>query len=129
MRWLGLVVLTGCGVGEDKYLTQYTERYCELVFQCSDEAMLLFDGLETEEECGGLVGNELVDFGGTCEDYDGRAAKDCLREMKDLTCPAEGKTLDSALPTACSYVFLTCTEPKEEDTDDATNPTTPATTL
>jgi len=127
MRWLWLCVLVGCGASEGKYLTDYTARYCELVFQCSDEAMLLFDGIESEEECNNLVGSDLQSFGGTCEEYDGRAAKDCLKAMDDMTCPAQGKSLDSALPAACSYVFLTCKEPEDDNTDEPNTTATPTT--
>jgi hypothetical protein len=108
------VLLSGCGIDETRFIPDYTEQYCALVFDCSESATLLFDGIGDQERCAGLVGPVVEAQLETCESYDGKAAKKCLKDMGDLTCPGPGVSLDSTLPSVCDDVFVDCKETPEQ---------------
>ena len=111
--WIAAIgLLVGCGVKEDAFIDKFAERTCEWALECYDDASLEFLGWTDLDAC-------IQDFGGRyladvqgCT-YDKKAAKDCLKAMKDATCPAEGE--DPALPTVCEAVY-DCGDGSTDDT-------------
>lgn len=99
--------LAGCGDAEGKFVAEYTTAYCDFYLQCADPAELVFDGMDTQDECEGTYGPEFLAEGEGCK-LDHPAAKACLDQLGALQCPPENAVLDSAIPPACDAVWKKC---------------------
>lgn len=122
MRSLGfgaLVALAACGVDETHFIPDYADLYCDTVMSCSEPALLLFDGIETKDDCLAIVGPAIESEVLNC-DYDPKSAKRCLKGMEGMGCPGEGQTVDDVLPLDCAQVSSICKEPVTEPTGTGT---------
>jgi len=118
MRWTLLAVLFAAGCyNESKFVPEKTDAFCALLLECTDPAVLAFDGM-TNESCQAFWGPQFRDEGLDCKFRRG-AAKDCVSALMNATCPAEGSVADN-LPEICGAVFTDC--PVRRDTPDDTDP-------
>ena len=96
---LGVLLLTGCGLSEEKYASKIAEEACSLYEECDLLSYFgeTYDACVTQMEAAALayVQSEACD-------YDGGAAKECLSEWKDATC--EGDTSTDGSESACNDV-------------------------
>ena len=94
---LALALLVGCGLSEDKYATKiavaqcalyeecgYLQAYGDTVAACESAIEELSKAYVTDETC----------------DYDARAARQCLREVKETECDTDGEG-DSSCDDVC----------------------------
>ena len=94
---VALVALVGCSVSEEKFAEQAAEIACQQAEECDTLAGLSAEDCQTTLQ-------EFYDAALTDEscEYDGRAAKKCLKEMKGMVgdCEAEVEE-DSACEDVC----------------------------
>lgn len=106
-----------CGkLSEEEFVYSYTESYCTKWLDCVDPALAVFDGIDSAEACEADIGNTLGDRANLCK-LVRRNAEDCLLAMADMSCPSDGKDLDTELPSVCSFVWKNC-DPSAEVSDD-----------
>lgn len=100
--FLAVLVLTACGVKQDDYPSRFAEAYCEWAVEaaCVDSAVLEFNGWTDLESCVPSFGGRYQSAVEGCV-YDGKAAKQCLKEMKKHPC-GDGATL----PESCDVAFM-----------------------
>lgn len=104
-----------CGPSESDFVVQYTDAYCTWYLDCGDPAQLLFDGVDTLEDCTSVVGPEVSDSAGICK-LDRAPARACLDAMATLACPTDPEApLEDALPAACSTTWKKCLGQVEGD--------------
>jgi hypothetical protein len=103
-------LLVGCNPSETKFIDQYVAAECDYRVTCYDPAILQFYGYADAEGCVASFGPEFVTQHQGCT-YDAVAAKQCVKALEELSCPAEGE--DPADPEICGQVFTMCAE----DTD------------
>lgn len=106
-----LTTLAGCGIDETVFIPDYTDLYCDTVMECTDPAVLTFDGIESKDDCLGIIGPEIEAEIGYC-DYSPKAAKKCVKAMELMGCPGEGQTVEDVLPVDCAAVTQACNPPK-----------------
>lgn len=103
MRWsLILFALAGC-YSESEFIPSKTTAYCELLLECSDPAVLAFDGI-TAETCEGTWGPMFQEEASGCK-FRRRSAKACIESLALATCPEEGPV---ELPVVCGAAFDQC---------------------
>lgn len=119
--------LAACGIDETVYIPDYTDLYCDAVMDCTDPAVLTFDGIESKDDCLAMVGPAIEAEVGYC-DYNPKQAKKCLQAMETMGCPGDGQTIDDVIPVDCSGVTSACNPPKNtEPTGTTPTGTTPTT--
>ncbi|MCB9777956.1 MAG: hypothetical protein H6742_05285 [Alphaproteobacteria bacterium] len=96
----GAILLTGCGLSEEKYAQKSAEEACSLYEECD---LLDFFGGDYETCVTTLEEATLAYVTSDACDYDGGAAKSCLNELKDLSCEADTST-DTSSSSACDDV-------------------------
>lgn len=106
-----LVFLAGCGVDQTEFIADYAVAECDFAMACYDPAILEFRGWTDAATCVQQRGPEITGDSEGCT-FDKRLAKDCLKAMKDITCP-DG---DPLVPEVCTQVFA-CGETPVDDTD------------
>ena len=91
------LVATACKMKEDKFVEQYAETYCEWVDGCGK----LAEQFGTLDDCltNRTVYAEAELTPADC-DYSPKAAKECIRELREN----ESCNINSALPDACIEV-------------------------
>lgn len=96
---LGLIMLTGCSLSEEKFAAQSAEKACSLYEECGYIEYFggTYDACVTQMEAATLAYVNSAD----CE-YDGSAAKACLSEWDDVTC--EGTTETGETDSACDDI-------------------------
>lgn len=109
-----LTGLIGCGPHETRFIPDFADRFCDLVLECEDPAVLVFDGIEDREDCLSLYGNGIDSQGEGCK-YKRKRGKRCLRAMELMTCPTDGTPLRDALPLECDEVYIKCSRVPEDD--------------
>lgn len=108
--------LAACGPSESDFVVEYTTSYCAWYLDCGDPAQLLFDGLDTIEECRAVFGPDVASQAETCK-LDRAPARACLDAMETLACPTDPEAeLDDALPAECSTTWKKCLGQIEGDT-------------
>lgn len=110
-----VVLAAGCSWSTDKYVREYVEAECEFRMACYDEAILQFYGYGDVQGCIDLLGPEETARVATCAVYDAKAGKQCVKELRDAECPAEGE--DPTSPAICAAVFDQCGDDTDVDTD------------
>jgi hypothetical protein len=108
-----LLGLSGCGWSEDKFVERFVEADCAFALACMPAAELEFEGWGTQEACVAERGSEVVAQGESCI-YDRQAARQCVQELEEQICPAEGTEL--VLPVICGSVYAVCDESLSDDT-------------
>lgn len=104
----GAWLLSACGPSEGDFVVEYTDAYCAWYLDCGDPAQLVFDGLDTIEECRALFGPDVAAQADTCK-INRAAASRCLEAMDGLVCPTEeGAVLDDNLPAECTTTWKKC---------------------
>ena len=101
-----LILLAACSWSEDTYFANAAEAECELGLECFDEARLNFLGWTDLESCVALEGPEFAATGVGCATFDSSAAKACVKELRDRSCPDEGQ--EPSYPAVCDAVFADC---------------------
>lgn len=109
------VLAAGCSWSTDKYVREYVEAECEFRMACYDDAILEFYGYGDVDGCIDLLGPEETARVQTCLVYDAKAGKQCVKELRDATCPPEGE--DPTSPAICAAVFDQCGEADTDVTD------------
>ena len=96
----GALFLTGCGLSEEKFATQYAEAICAWYDECG---YIAYAGGDVDT-CISLQEAAILAVvqSDTCE-YDAGAAKDCVKEAEDATCEGTGDT-GAAGESACDDV-------------------------
>lgn len=96
---VGAILLTGCGLSEEKYAEKAAAEACGLYEECDLLEYFggTYDACVTQMEAAVLAYVTSEDC-----DYDGGAAKSCLNEWKDATC--EGSTTTGETDSACDDV-------------------------
>lgn len=120
---ISLLTLAACGVDETVFIPDYADYYCQSVMDCTDPAVLTFDGIGSMDDCLAIVGPDLEAEVGYC-DYNGKAAKKCLQAMETMGCPGVDQTVDDILPLDCAQVLSACSPPKDDPTGGTTGGTT-----
>lgn len=100
-----LLLASGC-YSEGDFTPARTAAFCAKVLECTDPAVLAFDGV-TAENCEGVYGPAFAAEGETCK-LDKKAAKTCVRGLQSLTCPADGSPVAENVPAVCDEVFVKC---------------------
>lgn len=96
----------GCSWSTDKYVREYVEAECVYRMACYDEAVLEFYGYGDEQGCIDALGPEITERVSSCATYDPKAGKQCVKALRDATCPPEGE--DPTSPAICEAVFGDC---------------------
>ncbi|MEN0063045.1 MAG: hypothetical protein AAGA48_12900 [Myxococcota bacterium] len=110
MRLFWLMVVAGCArVSEAEFVPVYVDVYCERFFECADDALLTFEGLDDEDDCRAAVGPETADLSDTC-DLEDRLAQDCIDALSVVTCPTAGTLFADVVPNVCQDVWVECEE-------------------
>ncbi len=104
------VGLAGCGYTDTSFINDYVDQHCEYALACYDEATLQFLGWDTEATCVAAYGPQFASVGLGC-DYDKDAARECIKQLKDVECAPQGQ--DPMVPSICDSVYSHC-----EDTDE-----------
>ena len=108
--------LAACGPSESRFVVEYTDAYCAWYLDCGDSAQLVFDGVDTLEECRAIVGPDIADEADGCK-LDRAPARACLDAMATLACPTDPEAeLDDALPAECATTWKKCLGQIEGDT-------------
>lgn len=96
---LGLILLTGCGLSEEKFAAQAAEKACSLYEECGYIEYFggSYDACVTQMEAATLAYVQSAE----CE-YDAGAAKDCLKEWDDVSC--DGGTTTGTSDSACDDI-------------------------
>lgn len=94
-------LLSACSISSDKFDEKYEDGYCDWAVDCE-----IFEDTAT---CQDLVGE--VDTS-DCE-YDADAAKTCLQNLKDGTCPDSDSQF---VPSGCETVY-TCEGGDDSDAE------------
>jgi len=104
---IGAILLTGCGLSDTKFATQYAEEYCTLYETCG---LLDYFGGDYATCVSTLEATALAAVQADSCTYDGGAAKDCIKEFKDInatgTCDGSSSTTGQS---ACELVCGTTT--------------------
>ncbi len=111
-RGFALSVLVACGVDDARFIPEYTDLYCQAFMECTDPAVLQFDGIASKDDCLAIVGPEVADEVGRCA-YSRKHARRCLKAMEGMPCPGPDQSLDDVLPADCAEVSTACAAPKE----------------
>jgi len=108
MRIGCLLLVAGCvQVSEAEFVPVYTEVYCDRFFECADDALLTFEGLDDVEDCTSVIGPEAAALSDGCKLVD-RLAQDCIDELSVVTCPSSGTLFSEVVPTVCDEVWTEC---------------------
>jgi hypothetical protein len=103
-----LTILAGCGVDETVYIPEFANLYCQRTMDCEDNAVLVFEGFATLDDCLAVIGPEIEAEVSGCK-FKGKAAKKCLNAMEKMTtCWPDDSTLDDNLPQECAEVLVDC---------------------
>ena len=103
MRWsLSLLVMVGC-YSESDFIPAKTAAFCDLLLECTDPAVLAFDGI-TGDSCTGTWGPTFSEEGSGCK-FRRKSAKACIDQLQAATCPESGPVV---LPEICAGVFHQC---------------------
>ena len=83
---LSSLIVTGCGLSEDKFIDKVANKYCDLFFECEDD--LDYDLKWNDEgECVEYFQGITQPKGEHADcDYDEGAAHDCLAAIDELEC-------------------------------------------
>ncbi|MEQ1505120.1 MAG: hypothetical protein ABMB14_22995 [Myxococcota bacterium] len=120
-RWVaGVLLVAGCGPSESEFVVEYTDAYCAYYLDCSDPAILVFDGLDAIDDCVAVAGPENAARASGCK-LERTAARACLDQMATVACPTDGTPVDEALPTACTATWKNCSDQPEDEPADETN--------
>ena len=118
----GLVLsMAGCGPNSEHYVAEYVDLQCAFALECYDEAVLEFYGWDSQETCVSDFGAQVATAVEGCATYDKAAAKQCLKEMEALQCPAEGE--DPTFPLICDTVYGDCEAADTDDSDSSSDDT------
>lgn len=98
------LLLSGCW-SESKFVDEFVDAECTFLMECYDEAILNFLGWDTLEDCIADEGVRVVTEAEGCT-YDRKAAKPCVKELEEATCPED--PTDFELPAICEDVFVDC---------------------
>ena len=109
---------SGCSYDEWKYQQAIVEVECEYAMDCYDQAILTFYGWNNVEDCTADRGADLAAEVSGCS-YDAEAAKDCVKELGDLSC-IEGE--DPPYPAVCDSVYTSCESGDTGSTSSETGP-------
>jgi len=101
-------VVAGCArVSEAEFVPVYVDVYCDRFFECADDALLTFEGLDDEDDCAAVVGPEVAELSDACELED-KLAQDCIDELSVVRCPTSGTLFSDAVPSVCQDVWVEC---------------------
>ena len=109
MAWVGGFFACQSGMSNAEFATAYSDLYCERFFECADESLLVFDGVESVEQCLAAIGPSVSDDSVACELNEDEAVA-CLDEFAVVMCPEEGATLDDVVPQSCASAWEACQE-------------------
>ena len=115
MRWTFLILAVGC-YAESDFVPAKTDAFCSLLIECTDPAVLAFDGID-ESTCQGVWGPIFKDEASRCKLRAG-PAKECVAALESATCPSEGLLIDQ-LPESCSSTYVNCTDVVDDTDTDA----------
>ena len=94
---LALGLLTSCGLSEDKYATKISTAQCALYEECGYLQAYGDTVAACEAAIEELTKAYVTDE--TCE-YDPKAARQCLKEVKETECDTDGEG-DSSCDDVC----------------------------
>jgi hypothetical protein len=98
------LALAGCKMDGDEFVGDYTNAYCTYALACFEPAVLEFEGWQSEGECVESFGPDYAGQYEGCE-VDSKTAKQCVKQMDALGCPAEGDDPGESLPEICATVW------------------------
>jgi len=96
---LGLILLTGCSLSEEKFAAQAAEKACNLYDECG---YIEYFGGDVETCITQMEAATLAYVNSAECEYDGGAAKSCLAEWDDVTC--DGGTTTGESDSACDDI-------------------------
>ncbi|MCB9764602.1 MAG: hypothetical protein H6739_32810 [Alphaproteobacteria bacterium] len=107
MRWAPLLLLMGLTAcyTEPEYDEDYDEVFCEHMLSCSDAAVKEVLPYGDVDECVDYRGALILDEDAEAPicAFDPSAARDCIREMRQMSCEAfEGSDYPSACDRVCA---------------------------
>lgn len=106
----GALWLAGCTrVSEAEFVPVYVEVYCDRFFECADDALLLFEGLDDPADCEAVIGPQTAAQSDVCR-LDDPLAQDCIDALSVVTCPSAGTLFADVVPTVCQDVWFDCEE-------------------
>lgn len=117
-----LILLAACGVDETVFIPEYSDNYCAKLVECTDAAVLRFDGIETVDDCLAVIGPEIEAEVQSC-DYSPKNAKRCLKAMEGMGCPGPDQAFDDVLPLDCGQVSSSCSPAAADTNESTTTPT------
>ncbi|MCO4747294.1 MAG: hypothetical protein KC912_21020 [Proteobacteria bacterium] len=97
---LTALLLTACGLSEEKYESKFAESYCEYALECFESPVLEFNGWTDMDTCVPDFGGRFADSSTGCI-YDPKAAKDCLKALKKHPCSEAPD-----MPATCDLAFV-----------------------
>ncbi len=99
-RSLLLVTLSGCGMNASRFTRQYSEVFCDKVFECWPEEVIDGTDYSDEDECQVAIATSKEAVETSC-DHDRDAAEACVAQLETLAC--EDFTM-GRLPEVCERV-------------------------
>jgi hypothetical protein len=103
---LTLLLASACGLDEARFVSRQAEQDCAYALACFSDPMLAFQGWTDQETCESTHGPTLAAVAASCDEFDNKAAKECIKAMKGRACAGEGPSLDR--PAVCDVVFSSC---------------------
>lgn len=112
------LLFAACNPNEGRFISRLAEQDCTYALECFSDSLLNHYGWTDQETCESLHGPILAAYGVSCEEYDPKAARACIKDLRGRSCTTEGP--DLARPASCDTVFASCSDgalPDEQDTD------------
>lgn len=100
--------LVACSVKEDKFVSKLTTADCAYALSCWDDDVLTQYGFTDQESCEAEQGPIVAQLEVDCAVYDPRAARECIKAVKDRTCQDSTNRADLGRPEVCDTVFTSC---------------------
>lgn len=101
-----VLLAAACGLDDARYVSRLAEADCTYALECFDETMLNFYGFSDQETCESRRGPELAAVAASCAEFDAKAGRECLKQLRARDCQGSGPDFDH--PDVCRSVFASC---------------------
>jgi hypothetical protein len=100
--FVSILLLSACGLSEDKFIEKTAKKSCEMLFKCAEEEDI-DPKFDDEGECREFIEGLAQPQGDEADcEYDGGAARDCLSAYDDMDCD---DLFEGTSPAECDDVY------------------------
>lgn len=115
-----LLLLGGCYTESD-FIPAKTTAFCQVLLECTDPAVLAFDGVDAQS-CEGVWGPRFQAEAQGCK-VKGSAGKQCVSALETMACPTDGRPVQDHIPVVCASALQKCPAPPPVDGQQRTTDT------